>query len=95
LTPPSEAIEAHRTPRPRSTPGDHVLVDHRRYLHNVSREGAIMLTGPNPLTEEQSVEVLEQIVLHPLYAEQRISTPDRTDERWVILNEGKITTEDT
>ncbi|MDQ1584565.1 MAG: hypothetical protein QOF36_2619 [Microbacteriaceae bacterium] len=65
------------------------------YLHNASREAYIGLTGPNPLTEEQNVEVLEQIRAHPLYAEQRISTPTVDESRFVILDAGEITTEDT
>jgi hypothetical protein len=65
------------------------------YLHNASREAYIGLTGPNPLTEEQNIEVLEQIAAHPLYAEQRISTPTVDESRFVILDNGKITAEDT
>lgn len=65
------------------------------HLHNASRETFIGLTGPNPMTEEQNIEVFEQIAAHPLYAEQRISTPTARDTLWVILEAGEIRTDDT
>lgn len=64
-------------------------------MHNVSREGFVGLTGPNPLTVDQTVEVFEQVRMHPLYDAQRISTPAGEDgTTWVILDGRQITTED-